>query len=357
MEIIRPDSVSFIKNEQGKIIPNVEMNVSSVQAILADVFGDKVSIQAFVKAMKDLGVDQQTYSKLADDIRDYKKASSESKKEIVSRLKIVSDNAQFTFDPDASFNSSFDYTELFIALTQQTIRGDLNYLAESILSSENRDKARLFNLTDNFLSSISSRDILSETEYLDLAKLITEINNLSETSSVEEVELLVDKLLQFTSVKELEFLEIDSPTTFVDKESLVKETRFKAVERFVEKTLKVIPSNLTLHELKNVLGKVNRLIEKNSMDDYLLIVNSKKASVVFARLRNLASSLVVTGNSNNDSGSSSPAAEKSEEDFKIGNLGPGSGLRKILMNLPLLLSGGKGGSGEASPSAEEAFTE
>ncbi|MBT4652501.1 MAG: hypothetical protein HN981_04470 [Candidatus Pacebacteria bacterium] len=351
------NSVSFIKNEQGKIIPNVEMNVSSVQAILADVFGDKVSIQAFVKAMKDLGVDQQTYSKLADDIRDYKKASSESKKEIVSRLKIVSDNAQFTFDPDASFNSSFDYTELFIALTQQTIRGDLNYLAESILSSENRDKARLFNLTDNFLSSISSRDILSETEYLDLAKLITEINNLSETSSVEEVELLVDKLLQFTSVKELEFLEIDSPTTFVDKESLVKETRFKAVERFVEKTLKVIPSNLTLHELKNVLGKVNRLIEKNSMDDYLLIVNSKKASVVFARLRNLASSLVVTGNSNNDSGSSSPAAEKSEEDFKIGNLGPGSGLRKILMNLPLLLSGGKGGSGEASPSAEEAFTE
>lgn len=154
-------------------------------------------------------------------------------------------------------------------------------------------------------------------------------------------------------------VDLEDDTFKFDEESVlvvnIDKTRFKAVARFVQQTLKVIPSNLSLHELKNVLGKVNRLIEKNSTDDYLLIIDSKKISVVFDRLRSLVNSLVVTGNSNNDSENSLPVSEKDERNSEIGNMGPGRGLKNLLINLPLLLSGEGRVSGEASSSAEEEF--
>ena len=59
----------YTKGRDGKIVPQVSMKISQAQALLGDLFGEKIATKAFVKAMEDFGISKDVMADMAKTIK------------------------------------------------------------------------------------------------------------------------------------------------------------------------------------------------------------------------------------------------------------------------------------------------
>lgn len=199
-----------VTEHNGKIVPLITMDISQTQALLGDLFGDKLSVQAFVKAMEDFGVDKGKMAAMADTIRKIKAAPTEEERSALTKdLRFVSDKAVFKFSP--AFSEQSDKIEsTFDALHKISIRRELQksissleVMAKNSESFEKRDSSVISSAIDDLTSSIGKDIDLKE-----LQKLAEIQEKILAAENSDDFKKAVKSLQTVTSKKEKEFMGI-----------------------------------------------------------------------------------------------------------------------------------------------------
>ena len=77
-----------IAENKGRMVPHITMDISRSQALIGDLFGDKISTKAFKKAMEDFGVSEDVMEHMAKIIRQIRVAKTEEeKKSLIGQLR------------------------------------------------------------------------------------------------------------------------------------------------------------------------------------------------------------------------------------------------------------------------------
>ena len=199
-----------VTERNGKLIPLIRMDISQTQALLGDLFGDKLSVQAFVKAMEDFGIDKKIMATMADTIRQVKAAKSDEERTLLAKnLRFESDKAMFEFTPAFSeqsdkIESSFDaLNKLSIRRELQKSVATLEAIASSPESFEQRDMNVIASTIDDLSSSLVKEIDIKELErFADIQKRILTAEN------GDDFKKAVKELQTVTSKKEKEFMGI-----------------------------------------------------------------------------------------------------------------------------------------------------
>lgn len=143
--------------QEGRLVPHVSMDISRTQALLGDMFGDKISTKAFVKAMEDFGISKDVMADMAKVIKQIKEAETdEEKRALMEKLKYSSDKAVFEFAPEFAEATS-EIEESFAELKRLSIRGELRDLSRSLESPESRTPEKIETLLSEFNTSVSEQ--------------------------------------------------------------------------------------------------------------------------------------------------------------------------------------------------------
>ncbi len=201
------DEVTFMVNEQGKIVPKVNMRVSSVQALLSDLFGEDFSVAAFKKAMEDLGMTSEQIKNLGGIIKDYRSANDDQKAQLRDRLTMQSERALFTFDVDSLMKED-GFSELFAGLMRHDLRMEIvdlinksNELSPNDLAAELLDRLiALESYVDdpqlkkqiNLVIDSLEDENLNETDVLQLKNTLNNllVSDLQDYLGVEDTDLI-----------------------------------------------------------------------------------------------------------------------------------------------------------------------
>jgi len=196
--------VSIIE-KNGKMIPRVSMDISRVQALLGNLFGDKISIGAFTKAMADFGIPEDVFSDMANIIKKIRTAKTdEERKSLADSLRYESDKAIFEFAPDfAEINPEIE--KVFEEVEKITIRKEIRELAKGLESPEARTIENVETLLLRFDTAIRER--VDDDDLKRIIELQKEIR--ASFDKPEEFEIVLKKINTFLTRKEKEFLGIN----------------------------------------------------------------------------------------------------------------------------------------------------
>lgn len=128
---------------EGKIVPLISMEISKAQALLGNLFGDKMATKAFVKAMEDFGVNEETMKDMAKTLKQIKEAKTDEEKQpLLEKLKYSSDKADFEFAPDFA-EANTEVEQVFEESSNLMIRNEVRELSKILKSPENRNGKNL----------------------------------------------------------------------------------------------------------------------------------------------------------------------------------------------------------------------
>lgn len=191
--------------QEGKMVPQVSMDISRAQALLGDLFGDKISTKAFVKAMEDFGVPKEAMADIAQVIRQMRKAETdEEKKALMEKLKYSSDKAVFEFAP--KFEETTPEVEAVMEdfMDRVTIRDEIRTLVRALESPELRSPQNLEEALAEFHLTITE-----ETDEKDLIAIMEIENRLRENiNSQEKFGSTLAEFKTLTTKREREFMGI-----------------------------------------------------------------------------------------------------------------------------------------------------
>ncbi|MEQ8173022.1 MAG: hypothetical protein ABRQ38_29325 [Candidatus Eremiobacterota bacterium] len=193
-----------LTERNGKIIPEIKMDISRSQALLGNIFRDNISTRAFVKVMEDLGMPGKKIRDMGKLIRQIKESKTdEQKKTLISRLKYESDKVIFEFGPTFS-EINPDVQKVFEELEKTSIRQEIRELSEKFTSEQARTPDNITKVIADFRSSIGEG-----TDKEDLIKLMEiqrELQN--NVHNPSEFEVILKKLNSFTTIQERKFMEV-----------------------------------------------------------------------------------------------------------------------------------------------------
>lgn len=193
-------------NEAGKMIPQVSMDISRTQAVIGDFFGDKMAINAFVKAMKDFGISEKETMEMAQIIRQIKEAETEEEKQALKeKLKYSSEKADFFFGAEFA-DSTPEIQETFEELTKLSIRDEIRGLLRSLESPEARTGKKVASLFRNFRNSLGEQ--VDAEELGQLSELQERI--IANVGNKAEFDKILRELNGFVTKKEAEFMNLKS---------------------------------------------------------------------------------------------------------------------------------------------------
>lgn len=142
---------------EGKIVPIVSMEISQAQALLGDLFGDKIAIKAFVKAMEDFGVSKDVIADMAETIKQIRKAETDEEKQaLMEKLKYSSDKAMFEFAPEFK-GGMLGIEETFEEVKRLSIRDEIRGLMRDLESPEARTPEKISTLLSEFNRAIGEQ--------------------------------------------------------------------------------------------------------------------------------------------------------------------------------------------------------
>ncbi|NQT50318.1 hypothetical protein HQ571_06520 [Candidatus Kuenenbacteria bacterium] len=191
-----------IAENEGKMVPHVTMDISRSQALLGDLFGDKISTKAFKKAMEDFGISDDVMEHMAKIIREIRGAkTAEEKKVLVDQLRYSSDNAVFEFAPELDETTS-EIEELFQSFEQVTISNEVRDLIRGVESLETRTPDRVETLLTEFSTSIGEQ--VDEEDLLGIMKIQERIR--SNIDNPTEFENAIQELKSYVTKGEKEFM-------------------------------------------------------------------------------------------------------------------------------------------------------
>lgn len=199
--------IQMTKEREGKVVPVINMDISRVQALLGDMFGDKIATNAFVKAMEDFGVSKVEMADMAEIIRQIKEAKSEKEKNnLKEKLTYSSDKAIFKFNPELA-DTTPEIGKTFDDLGKISIRGEINNFVRKL--EKNKEKRTPAD-TDNFLSELTSA-VSEKTDADDLLTILAIQERIAKASNdPNKLTKAVGELKSFITKSEREFLGVQS---------------------------------------------------------------------------------------------------------------------------------------------------
>jgi hypothetical protein len=140
----------------GKLIPVVDMGISETQAVLGNLFGDQVSVRAFVKAMEDFGIPKSAISDMGKKLRDAK--TDEERKTIMEGFRYESDKALFKFSPSSDMSpEAAGINKTFEELHNNSVRADMAGLIDSLSTPSGRTPENISSAIGEFRRDITER--------------------------------------------------------------------------------------------------------------------------------------------------------------------------------------------------------
>ncbi len=178
-----------------KLVPKIEMKISHVQAVLANIFGEDYSLRAFVKAMADLGISQQQIEDIGLKIQQYHETQDPNlRAEIQQDLQVVTQEAKFVFDTE--FPEDMDkYRESFIHLERLSLK---NELRETVDSIDTDDRVNLLDLSTK-MGAYLTEDLKSSELFVTFSGTINKILTQNEEKvqlEKEDLKKMVDSLIE-----------------------------------------------------------------------------------------------------------------------------------------------------------------
>ncbi len=193
-----------ITEREGKMVPYVNMDISRVQALLGDIFGDKVAIKVFVKAMEDFGVPKEAMADMAKTLRQIKKAKTDKEKlPLMERLKYSSDKAVFEFAPEFAEVTS-EIEKSFEKFARLTIRDKIRELSHNLELPEARTPEKIGLVFEEFNTAIGEQ--VDEEDLTRIMEIQKEIRNNIDTP--ENFDKTLENFNTFITKKEKEFMGI-----------------------------------------------------------------------------------------------------------------------------------------------------
>ncbi|MFZ2969696.1 MAG: hypothetical protein WA063_00960, partial [Minisyncoccia bacterium] len=190
--------------EEGRMLPHISMEVSRAQALLGDLFGDKMSVKAFVKAMEDFGVSKESMADIAKTLKQIKEAGTdEEKRALKEKLKYSSDKAVFEFASEFA-DGAPEIKETFDELARFAIRDEIRKLSRNLESPENRTAENIGSIFNEFSTSLGER--IDEQDLGQIMIIQKEITDSADRSGDFDKALV--KFNTFITKKEKEFMNI-----------------------------------------------------------------------------------------------------------------------------------------------------
>ncbi|MBT4850395.1 hypothetical protein HON36_06135 [Candidatus Parcubacteria bacterium] len=185
----------------GKIIPKIKMEISQAQALLGNLFGDKMSIKAFTKAMEDFGISKEHMAELGIVVRKIRETdSAEEKKVLMAELSFISDKANFDFG-DSFSEASTEIEVVMEEITHISIRDEISAL-ERVLANPELDQQQVVEAIAKF-----NEDILDETDDEDRTNLSTITTSIQASySNPEQLASSLQDLKSYITKTEKDFL-------------------------------------------------------------------------------------------------------------------------------------------------------
>ena len=198
------DDITLVDRD-GKMIPDIKMHISKSQALLQNLFGDKMATKAFTKAMDDFGVSKEKMADMATTIRAAKNARTEEKREEFQRgLTFESDRARFSFGTDF-MEISPDIQKVFEDFEKVSIRREIRGLIKELRKPEARTPTKVIELMHDVRATIS--DQTDEADLKQFKQIQAELR--AGTTDPEKFERALQKLSNFTTAQERELMGID----------------------------------------------------------------------------------------------------------------------------------------------------
>jgi hypothetical protein len=192
------ESVGVEKKDE-KILPRIELRLSRIQALIGDMFGEKLEIRAFSKAMKDFGISNAKIQELGLSCELARKDKENSAPLIIESQKAVFEiGSSLLEDVDGSFAQ---VREIFETVYSLSLRGEINDLLGEFNTDPEKTRQNISTIAFKFLASISSKTEASEIEQL--TKLIKDLGD----QSPEVAQKAAANLRQFKTKAEKKFLE------------------------------------------------------------------------------------------------------------------------------------------------------
>lgn len=168
-------NIRLVKSSDGKEwVPEVRMNLSRLQALVAEAFGDTVSLAGFKKAMEAFGLSADELKRLGKIVGKLRREKNPFKRnEMLQELRFVTDRAQFLIGeqettglPDEREQEHQTLIESFEHFHQEAARDNINALFDRIRGLKKpRDASQVQDVFEN-LQTILETDRQAEIEQI-----------------------------------------------------------------------------------------------------------------------------------------------------------------------------------------------
>ncbi len=137
-------SVRLTRNEAGTLVPEVRMDVSRLQALVAGTFGEDASLAGFKKALETFGLEPKQLDELGKAVAKLRRETDPNKrKKLLERLTFRSERACFVIGETETLGFRDERAEEFAAL-----QGSFAALAEASPRQQRREAFRTLLRTD-----------------------------------------------------------------------------------------------------------------------------------------------------------------------------------------------------------------
>ncbi len=183
------EKVELTRNSNDRIIPRIEMSVSAIQTILADLIGEEDSLKAFMKAMGDLGMGRDDHERLVELVQEYRSAENGAERiKLAEKLQISTDKALFAFTVESESDNA--KIEIWRDLQAENMRRQADELITEIVGDlekklDQQQRSKLLSLLG---AIFSDNEYSSDNDFA--GKYSQLASNLVEGSSDTDIELL-----------------------------------------------------------------------------------------------------------------------------------------------------------------------
>lgn len=203
------ESVGIAQTEDGRLVPDIQMKLSRIHALLGNMFGGKLETQAFAKAMGDFGVDSKELDGFARQLQEARKSGRPTEV-----LRYSSQSATFGISGFTEDQEVYQEVGAIMEEVQAlTIRAEINSLLAEVAETDEISIGTVSEIQAKFISQISAvttpqeiEQLLELTEDLKSQELSGKIGSQDQqTTKAQEAAL---RLRRFLTANEKKFLGI-----------------------------------------------------------------------------------------------------------------------------------------------------
>lgn len=174
------DSVSVVRKADGKLVPQVDMQMSRIHALLGNMFGGKAEGQAFRKAMEDFGMDEANLTMFASTLLEARRTGIPPTPD-----KLVHDSptARFVLKPQLAENAPDAFPGIAPVMDEVyalSVRSEINSLLDQM---KDGDVALLPKVQARFERGVSSKT--TAEEFRELNALLINLSDVSPSGNVD----------------------------------------------------------------------------------------------------------------------------------------------------------------------------